>query len=74
VDQSFGVGLAAIGGQAPYTWSLAKGSKLPYGIVLNSTGSIRGDPVSVGTYVFSVEVTDALGHSATGVETFIFYS
>ena len=74
VNQSFGVGLAAIGGQAPYTWSLAKGSKLPYGIVLNSTGSIRGDPVSVGTYVFSVEVTDALGHSATGVETFIFYS
>jgi hypothetical protein len=51
--------LAASGGVAPYTWSLASGS-LPAGLTLDpSTGTITGTPASPGTSTFTVAVTDS---------------
>jgi hypothetical protein len=54
--------LAATGGTAPYTWALATGSSLPPGLSLTSAGSISGNIASsqaVGSYPFSVQVTDS---------------
>jgi hypothetical protein len=54
--------LAATGGTAPYTWSLAQGSSLPPGLALSSAGSLTGTIVSsqgVGSYPFSAQVSDS---------------
>ena len=49
--------LAASGGAAPYTWSVASGS-LPTGLSLSTAGSISGTPTSAGTFAFVVKVLD----------------
>lgn len=51
--------LAATGGVAPYTWSLASGSSLPTGFMLSSAGVISGSTNSTGDFSFTVEVADA---------------
>ena len=54
--------LMATGGTAPFTWTLAQGSSLPPGLALASVGSITGTIASsqaVGTYPFSVQVSDS---------------
>ena len=57
--------LSAIGGAAPYQWNLASGI-LPSGIQLQtSSGVIAGRTALPGLYPFSLQVTDASGHSAT---------
>ncbi len=59
VGQHYKVTLAASGGNAPYTWSLAKGfGTLPAGLTLHSSGKISGIPTASGTSTFVVEVTD----------------
>ena len=50
--------LAASGGIAPYTWSLAGGA-LPPGLTLSSTGVITGTPTTTGTSSFTVGAADA---------------
>ncbi|HVP65992.1 MAG TPA: Ig-like domain repeat protein [Anaeromyxobacteraceae bacterium] len=55
--------LVAIGGTAPYTWSLAAGS-LPPGITLSSN-QLAGTPTQPGSYAFTLQVND----SATGQVT-----
>jgi uncharacterized protein (TIGR03437 family) len=50
--------LAASGGTTSYRWSLVAGA-LPVGLVLSSTGGIRGTPMETGTWTFTVRVTDA---------------
>jgi prepilin-type N-terminal cleavage/methylation domain-containing protein len=49
--------LSATGGTTPYTWSLTAGA-LPTGLTLSSGGIISGTPTTVGTYSFTVRVTD----------------
>ena len=45
-------------GTAPFTWSITSG-KLPDGLTLNSeTGEINGKPTMVGTFTFTVQVTN----------------
>ena len=62
--------LAASGGTTPYTWSLAAGS-LPPGTSLNSTtGTIAGSPTTVGTYGFTVRVTDSSAPSQSATRAF----
>jgi Putative Ig domain len=56
--------LTASGGSAPYQWKVASGS-LPSGLQLNSaTGVISGSPAQVGTYTFTVSVSDPSAYSA----------
>jgi hypothetical protein len=50
--------LQATGGTTPYTWSKTAGD-LPAGLTLASTGIISGTPTTVGTYNFTVQVTDS---------------
>jgi hypothetical protein len=51
--------LKATGGNAPYKWALAKGSKpLPPGLRLRSTGVITGRIKATGSYPFTVSVKD----------------
>ncbi len=55
----YGTTLQAYGGDAPYTWALQGGSGLPPGLALAGSGALTGTATSLGTYVFSVVVTDA---------------
>lgn len=52
------------GGAGPLTWSIVGGS-LPDGITLTSNGVISGTASTLGSSTFTVQVTDAGGHTAT---------
>ena len=57
--------LTAAGGQSPFVWSIEAGSIAP-GLALDpSTGVISGITASAGTFVFTVQVSDAAGSTAT---------
>jgi hypothetical protein len=51
---------SAKGGVKPYTWNVTAGS-LPPGLFMDSTGKVTGTPNALGTYLFTVEVADAMG-------------
>jgi hypothetical protein len=69
INQPYSQTLAAVGGTAPYTWSVSSGA-LPAGLQLGTaTGVISGTPTSVGNFNFDVLVTDAL--QAVGRKSFI---
>jgi trimeric autotransporter adhesin len=54
--------LSAAGGVTPYVWSLNSGS-LPPGLTLNQTsGVISGTPTQVGSFSFTVGLTDSGGN------------
>ncbi len=58
------VTLSATGGQTPYAWALASGSALPPGLTFSQTSgqnyaTISGTPTLSGTYVVTVQMTDA---------------
>ncbi len=56
--------MAAVGGQAPYTYAVVVGS-LPTGLTLNSTtGVISGTPTAAGSFNFTIKVTDHVGATA----------
>jgi hypothetical protein len=59
--------LTSAGGAPPYTWSVAGGSQLPSGLTLAANGQITGtlaSGVGVGTYSFTVKVTDSQNQAA----------
>jgi Abnormal spindle-like microcephaly-assoc'd, ASPM-SPD-2-Hydin len=61
-DSAYLAALTAIGGNAPLTWSLSTGSKLPAGLTLSSEGSITGtlaSSVNADDYSFTTEVRDS---------------
>ncbi len=54
--------LQAVGGKAPYSWTLATGSTLPTGLSLSTAGEITGTipaSVAVGNYTFTARVADS---------------
>ncbi|MDD3927369.1 MAG: DUF6067 family protein, partial [bacterium] len=58
----------AVGGTAPYTWSIQSGS-LPSGLLLDSsTGIISGLPQAEGSYSFTLQVTDSNSVTETSQE------
>ncbi len=60
VKDKYGGQLAATGGHPRYRWQLAAGSGLPPpGIRLKPDGAFGGKPTTVGTYSFTVQVTDS---------------
>lgn len=58
LGQPYQQGLIAIGGTAPYSWSVTSGA-LPPGLVLDSAGSINGTPTAGGSYPLTIAVADA---------------
>jgi hypothetical protein len=67
--RTYRTSLAASGGSAPYTWSIASGS-LPAGLSLDaSTGALTGVPSSPGTSTVTFRVTDADAATVTGSAT-----
>jgi putative Ig domain-containing protein len=64
VNMAYSFSLAASGGTAPYTWSLASGT-LPAGIMLAPDGTLSGTPTTMGTSRFTVQVTDSATPAAT---------
>src|SRR6516165_5875875 len=54
---SYSATLQAIGGKAPYTWSMS--GAMPAGVAFNSNGIIAGTPTALGTTSFTVQVTDS---------------
>ncbi|MCG6984306.1 MAG: DUF4082 domain-containing protein, partial [Thiocapsa sp.] len=67
VGTAYAQTLAASGGTAPYSWSLATGSDpLPDGLNLDAeSGEISGTPTAPGTVTLTVEVSDAATPAAT---------
>jgi hypothetical protein len=65
VAVAYSVTLAATGGTAPYTWSLASASNpVPAGLALSSGGTISGTPTASGNFGFTVVVTDSASKTA----------
>lgn len=63
-DLTYATALTAVGGLAPYSWSVTTGS-LPSGLSLNSTtGIISGTPTGSGTTNFTIRVTDSTSPTA----------
>lgn len=56
--------IAATGGTAPYTWSMASG-QLPAGLILSSVGILSGTPTAAGSFSFTVQAKDAAGRTAS---------
>ncbi len=64
VGGSYSQTLAAGGGVTPYTWRVSAGA-LPTALALSNTGVISGTPTVVGTFTFTVTVTDSKGTIAS---------
>jgi hypothetical protein len=66
VGAPYADGLTASGGKPPYTWAVVSGT-LPPGLSLSASGVLSGTPAagSLGTYPFTVQVTDAASPADT---------
>ncbi|WP_433040426.1 putative Ig domain-containing protein [Dactylosporangium sp. CS-033363] len=73
-DSPYSTTLAATGGTAPYTWSVAQGA-LPAGLSLDpATGAITGTPTTRGTNLVTVRATDSAGVTADRVLAFTVHA
>jgi hypothetical protein len=61
---SYSYQLLFAGGRPPWAWVMGTGS-LPPGLTLGSTGVISGKPTSVGTFTFTVQLSDSTPSSVT---------
>src|SRR6266542_2059670 len=62
--------LSGSGGTAPYAFALTNGTSLPPGLALSPGGALTGTPSQVGSYTFTVKVTDGTGQVATRAYNF----
>lgn len=56
--------LQAANGTTPYSWKVVSGA-LPPVLSLSPSGTISGTPTKVGTFTFTVQVTDSFSQTAT---------
>ena len=68
VAKSYSDSLAATGGAPPYTWSTSAGT-LPPGLTLGTDGTVQGIPTTIGSFTFTVEVTDSYDPADTATRT-----
>ena len=59
----FSSSASASGGQPPYTWMPAAG--LPAGLSLSTAGQLTGVPTDIGTFSYTLAVSDSTGASAS---------
>ncbi len=64
INFPYNLSLQANGGVSPYSWSTVSGT-VPPGLSLINTGLISGTPNTLGTYNFTVQVTDSVSSSTT---------
>jgi hypothetical protein len=62
--------LTATGGTPVYAWS-TNTNALPAGLTLSAAGIISGTPLTNGTFIFTAQVTDALGQTSQAQMTLI---
>jgi hypothetical protein len=65
VGTAYSQALAATGGSGTLTWTLAINNYLPPGLTLSSAGVLSGTPTAAGQFYFTVNVSDASGHTNT---------
>lgn len=58
------VAAIAAGGAPPYGWDVSDGA-LPTGLAMSPDGNVTGSPASLGTFLFTIRVTDSIGGTAT---------
>jgi hypothetical protein len=64
-NSAYSLYVTAIGGTAPYTYTISSGS-LPIGITIGaSTGLLSGTPTTNGLYSFTITATDSLAATGT---------
>jgi hypothetical protein len=66
---SYRQSLVALNGLQPYYWTLQAGA-LPPGLILLASGDIVGQPTAIGTYTFTITVSDNTQPPATASQTF----
>jgi hypothetical protein len=66
----YSVTLAALGGVAPFTWSVNAGA-LPAGLKMDATGKIAGTPTAAGSFAFTAKVADSASGAATQAFTLV---
>src|SRR5579883_1385265 len=71
IGNAYNQTLTASGGTGPYTWAIASGNFPSWATLNVSTGVISGTSTSFGNYLFTVQVTDALGATATITYTIV---
>jgi len=54
----------AAGGVPPYAWSVVAGA-MPAGLAMDSSGIVSGTPAALGTFLFTVQVSDSGSATAT---------
>jgi len=63
--ETYAGAFTASGGSQPYSWTITAGNP-PAGVALNANGDLGGTPSATGTSNFTVQVTDAANHTASG--------
>ena len=58
LGEPYSASLGASGGLGTYTYGPILSGSLPPGVILSSTGALSGTPTSIGSYSFSVRVSD----------------
>ena len=60
INEAFSGRVVAVGGAAPYKFSLSQSTSLPHGLSLDpNTGIVSGTPTQASTFFFTIQATDS---------------